>query len=355
MFFYILLVVLVLSFGIVSYRYSKWDNNFSLALLVIIIIIGGFRDRVGWDFDSYTRWYLEGNRDYNLEFGFLALMNVFRYFKWSAHFLFFFVSFATYFFLYLGIKKYTANRTLPLALYVLIPVMFLYSFTYIRQFLAVAIAFYAFSYLLEKKYIIYFLLMFLGISMHFSCIIPFVFFIIVSVYGDGIQLKYLGLLIGISFVISQIGVLYILSLLFKGSHYFYYVSQKNAVPVPMLKLLVFNFVGGFVIWYYSVNGFVNDNKKYFLLLYILSIIVLNLFSESVELTRIYIYFRIFEIVLLADIIRKAVDERKYTFVTVFVCCFYLFPFYRAIKFDYDQGLKGLTLTPYKTILWEGDE
>jgi hypothetical protein len=350
MLFYILLAVLVFSFCIISHRYPKLDNNISLALLAIIILIGGLRDRIGWDYNSYTTWYLEGNRDYNFEFGFLTLMNVFRYFKLSAPFLFFFFSFFTYVFVYLGIKKYTKEKTLPLVLYVMIPVMFLYSFTYMRQFLAVAIAFYAFSYLLAKKYIVYFLLMFLGISMHYSCIIPFVFFIVISKYEDRIQLKYLGLLIFISFVFSQIGVIGILSMFLKGSHYYFYVSQKHAVPVPIFKLLVFNVIAAFVIWYHSVKGFVDTNKKHFLILYILSIIILNLFAESTELTRIYIYFRIFEIVVLADIIREVWYERKSRIVIFFVFCFYLFPYFRAIKIDSEVGPAGLKLIPYKTIV-----
>ena len=135
----------------------------------------------------------------------------------------------------------------------------------------------------------------------------------------------------------------------KDSHYSFYVSQKHAVPVPILKLLAFNVVGTFVIWYYSVRGFVDDNKKYFLILYMLSIIILNLFSESTELTRIYIYFRIFEIILVAEIFQIALLNKRFWFVG-FVCCFYLLPYFRAIILDYESSSKNLKLTPYKSLL-----
>ena len=355
MFFYTLLVVLIFSFLIFSYKYPKQNQICSLLLLGILIVIGGFRDRIGWDYGAYTSWYLNGTRDDGLEFGFVGLMDFFRYFKVDYHFLFFFFSFTTYLFVYLGVRKYSKETTLPLVLYVLVPVLYLYSFTYIRQFLSVAIAFYAFSFLLEKRYVSYFLLMLIGVSMHYSCLIPFFLFGFVFVKGDKIKWIYLYMSLGISFVISQIGFIHLLSYIFKDSHYGFYVSQVHAVPVPLLKLLVFNSVGVGVVWFYKVNGFENSNQKYFLTLYILSIVILNLFSESTELTRIYIYFRIFEILIISTIIKTLFIKKKHLLLIGFISCFYLFPYFRAIKIDYDSGPEGLKLIPYKTLLWKVDQ
>lgn len=353
MIFYVLLVVVVLSLFLISYRFPTAEKGISLILLGILVFVGGFRDRIGWDYNSYTNWYLRGTRDDGLEFGFLGIMKVFRYLNVDYHFLFFLVSFFTYLFAYLGIRRFTKKSSLPLVLYTLIPVLFLYSFSCIRQFLSVAIAFYAFSYLLEKKYLIYFLLMFLGASIHYSCLIPFVFFMVVYQWGSPFKVRYLYICLIFSFILSQFGVIHILSLLFKGSHYLFYVSDKFAIPVPTLKLFVFNVVGVFVIWYYDRNGFKDERVKYFLILYIFSILILNLFSESVHLTRIYIYFRIFEILLIADIINNILFNRKYALVSVFVFCFYLLPYFRAIKIDYEMAPEGLKFIPYKTLLLPG--
>lgn len=354
MVFYVLLAVIIVGMFLVSFKYPSVEKNISLLLLSLLVLIGGFRDGIGWDYNNYINWYHNGTRDDGFEFGFLGLLKIFRYFNIDYHFLFFFFSFFTYFFAYLGIRKYTKNISLPLMLYFLIPVLFLYSFTYIRQFLSVAIAFYAFSYLLEKKYLIYFLLMFLGISIHYSCLIPFIFFIIVYLWGSQLKVKYLYIGLIFSFILSQLGVIYVLSLLFKDSHYLFYVSSKFAVPVPRIKIVVFNVVGAFVIWYYDRNGFKDRRQKYFLVLYIIAILILNLFSESRELTRIYIYFRIFEILLIAEIINDALFKRKYVLVSIFVCCFYLIPFFRAIKIDCEGTVsKELRLIPYKTILLPG--
>jgi hypothetical protein len=349
MIFYILLVVVFVSLFFVAYKYPSTEKGISLTLLGLMILIGGFRDRIGWDYRSYTNWYLTGTRDEGLEFGFLGIMKVFRYLNLDYPFLFFFFSFFTYLFAYLGIRKYTKNSSLPLVLYLLIPVLFLYSFTYIRQFLSVTIAFYAFSFLLDKKYFSYFLLMFIGVSIHYSCLLPFIFFLIVFQWGDLIKNQYLYLLMGVTFLMGQLGIIHWLSLLFKDSHYLFYVSSNFAKAVPLLKLVVMNSMGFLVIQYYEKNGFSYSNQKYLLLLYITSILFLNLFSESTELTRLYIYFRIFEIILVAEIIYAALRNKRFWLIGC-LCCFYLFPFFRAIHIDYETGPKNLKLIPYKTLL-----
>ncbi|MDR7208979.1 EpsG family protein [Flavobacterium piscis] len=349
--FYVLLLFVILALFLISYRYPSSEKNISLTLLGILILIGGFRDRIGWDFINYTNWYFKGTRDNDLEFGFLAVMRVFRYLNLDYEFLFFFFSFFTYLFAYLGIKKYTKKRSLPLMLYFLIPVLFLYSFTYIRQYLSVTIAFYAFTFLLERKYFIYFLWMLVGVSFHYSCLIPLVIFLLVFLWGDYMKNYHLYILMGISFVISQIGFIYWASLLLKDSHYLYYVSNKEAVPVPLLKLLIMNIMGILVINYFNKKKFQYDYQRYLLLLYVCSIFFLNLFSESTELTRIYIYFRIFEIILVADIIRYALLNRRFWLIS-FMCCFYFLPYFRAIQINSGSACKDeFKLIPYKSLLY----
>ncbi|MFZ0597964.1 MAG: EpsG family protein [Flavobacterium sp.] len=349
MIFYGLLLFLMLSLFFISYRYPSLDKTCSLVILAILILIGGLRDRIGWDYNSYINWYIKGTRDDSFEFGYLALMKIFRYLNLDYRFLFFFFSFFTYFFAYLAIKKYTKKTSLPLMLYFLIPVLFLYSFTYIRQYLSVTIAFYAFTFLIDKKYLAYVFFMIIGISLHYSCFIPFIIFFILYKWKDSIKNYHLYILIGISFVISQIGIIYWLSLLLKNSHYLYYVSHE-AVPVPLLKLFIINTMGVLVIKYFDKKGFQNNYQPYLLLLYVCSIFFLNIFSESRELTRIYIYFRIFEVILVADIIRYGLDNRKLILIG-FMCCFYILPYYRALEIDSESSLKDeFKFIPYKSLL-----
>jgi hypothetical protein len=350
MLFYILLVFLLISLFVINYYNDKFENPFSLILLVVMIFVGGFRDHIGWDYNMYVTWYINKTRDENVEFGFLSIMKIFRYLNLHYTFLFFFFSFFTYLFGYLAIKKYTKKTLLPLILYFLIPVLFLQSFTYIRQFLSVTIAFYAFSLLLERKYLSYLLLMMLGIVIHYSCLIPFIVFFIIFRWAEFLKISYLYVLMGASFIISQVGFISLLSILFKNSHYFYYVSEC-VNPVPLAKLLILNIVGLTVIWYYNKYGFQLLHQKYLVTTYICSIIIINLLSESVPLTRIYIYFRIFEIILVSEIIYHTLIKRKIVLLS-FLCCFYLFPFFRAITIDKETAPENLKLIPYKSLLFK---
>lgn len=348
--FYILLLLVIISLFYVSWRYSSLENVTSLVVLAILIVVGAFRDRIGWDYNSYTNWYINGTRDEGFEFGFLGIMKLFRYLQLDYKFLFFIFSFFTYLFAYLAIRKYTKNTTLPLVLYFLIPVLFLYSFTYVRQFLSVTIAFYACTFLLEKRYFIYATWMLIGISLHYSCFIPFILFFVLFKWGDSIKVNHLYFSIGISLIISQIGLIHWLSYLLKDSHYFYYVSHE-AVPVPFMKLLVLNTMTIILIRYYNNGKFLNDYKRYLLLLYVCSVFFLNLFSESRELTRVYVYFRIFEIIVVADVIRLILYEKKMLILGL-ICCFYFIPYFRAIKIDSESTLKDeYKLIPYKSLLF----
>jgi hypothetical protein len=352
MIFYVLLMFVMITLFLISYRYPSSEKIISLFVLGILILIGGLRDRIGWDYSSYISWYINGTRDNNVEFGFLTIMKFFRCLGLDYKFLFFFFSFCTYLFAYLGIRKYTQKTSLPLLLYFLIPVLFLYSFTYIRQYLSITIAFYAFTFLLEKKYFSYVLWMIVGSSLHYSCVIPFIVFFIVFIYGDLIKNHHLYLIMGISFILSRIGIIYWASLFLKDSHYLFYVSSKFAVEVPLLKLLIMNVMGVLVIKYSDKIGFQYNYQRNLLVLYICSIFFLNIFSESTELTRIYVYFRIFEIILVADIIRHSLTNKRFL-ILGFLCFFYVFPYFRAINIDSEGTLKDeYKFIPYKSLLFK---
>lgn len=346
------MALVMIAFFLISYYHPKSEKTISIVVLGILIIIGAFRDRIGWDYPNYVYWYENKTRDDNLEFGFLIIMKIFRYLNFDYTFLFFFFSFFTYLFAYLGIRMYTKKSTLPLVLYFFIPVLFLYSFTYIRQFLSVTIAFYAFSFLLEKKYVKYFLLMGLGISIHYSCLIPFAVYLMLFKWGHYIKIRYLYIVMGCSFILSKIGIIHLLSFFLKDSHYLFYVSSKFSVTVPWMKLIVLNIMGLIVLYYYDKYKIELSNQKYLILTYICSIILLNVFSESTELTRVYIYFRIFEILLVSEIIRSSLGNKKLLLIS-FVCCFYVFPFFRAIEIDgKEQPNDEFKLVPYKSLLFK---
>jgi len=156
-----------------GYLYPDKNKLLQWFVFVIVVAVAGLREYVGYDYASYVDWYINGKRDDNIEFGYLQIMNMFRYLNLSYHFLFFFFSFTSCLFLFLGIKKYTENQNFAFLIFLLLPELFLTSFSSIRQSFSVSVCFYAFYYLMNRKHTIYLLLMLLAVSVHYSAFMPF--------------------------------------------------------------------------------------------------------------------------------------------------------------------------------------
>lgn len=238
--------------------------------------------------------------------------------------------------------------TLSLTLYFLIPSLFLTSFSLIRQSLAVAISFYAFSFLMDRKFFMYIIFMLFAISIHYSALFPFLVFPFLHKIGKYVKMNYLYLVIIFSFILGQIGILDCISHFFKGSHYYFYVSNKTMVFIPLLKLLTLNFIGIIVVYFYSIL-IIDSKRKILLYVYIFSLITLNLCAESNDLSRLYTYFRIFEIILMVDIIYLFLSKKSYVLISG-ICLFYLLQYFNALIVDFEKVPMGYKMIPYKSLL-----
>lgn len=347
MLFYILFAFSVTSLLGLGYLYPNKNKLFQWVVFIIIIGVAGFRDHIGVDFDSYVEWYIHKTRDDKLEFGFVAIMNIFRFFNLSYHFIFFFFSFLTCLFLFLGIKKYTANQNFAFLVFLILPEMYLNSFCLIRQSFSVAICFYAFYYLMNKKYLIYLLLMIVGVSIHYSAVLPFLLFLIVFKYADKINVWYIAIMLIASFLLSKLSFIQIFDFLFENTRYSYYFSQHR-VPVNIYKIIVLNIVAFFVLFHFEKMKNRYPYQKYIILLYFFSVIFMNLFSALADMARIAYYFRIFEIIVIADLIFLGAKERRvWLFIGFYI--YYFSAFIYTLKGDLEMERKS-KLTPYKTYI-----
>ncbi len=350
MVFYILLVSVIFSLILVAYVYPKTEKGISLLLLGIMILLGGFRDRIGSDYDSYISWYLKGTRDEDFEFGFVAIMNLFRALHLSSHFLFFFFSFFTCLFVYLGIKNYTKNINLALLCYILIPSLYITSFTLVRQSFSVAISFYAFYYLINKKYFTFFLLMLIGVSIHRTCLIAFLVFLFTYRFADKIKIVHLVFALMTSLILSKLNFHYLFSGFFKDLRYSYYFSNQQ-ISVNFIKIIILNGVGLFILFYFDKLKKAYPYQKYLFVLYFFSLVSVNLFSTLNDLSRIYTYFRIFEIIVVVDLIFLE-NNRKRVFLFSFFFMMYFGTFLNGLKTDFEiQNTNMPKYIPYKNLLW----
>lgn len=347
MLFYVLFALCVSFLLGLGHLYPHKNNLLQWVVFVLMVCVLGLREYVGVDFAYYVNWYVNGTRDDKMEFGYVFIMNIFRFLNLNYHFLFFFFSFFTCLFLFLGIKKYTVNQNFAFIIFLLLPVLYLVSFSSIRQSFSVSMCFYAFYYLIHKKYVIYVLLMLAGIAIHNTAIIPFLVFPLVLKFADRVNLPIIVVLLFVSFLISKLHFIQNFYFLFENTRYSYYFSPAR-VPVNMYKLIVLNLVALFGLFHFEKMIDAYPNQKYIMLLYFFSVLFINLFSTLDEMTRIAYYFRIFEIIVISDLIFLYAKRKK----TLLLMAFYLY-YFSAYLYTLNGDLKienSSKLIPYKTFV-----
>lgn len=349
MLFYFLIIFCVTSLVGISYAYPNKNNLLQWLILCILICVAGFRHHVGIDYDWYIDWYVNKTRDDKLEFGFLAMMKLFRTLNCSYTTFFFFFSLLTLFSAFFGIKKYTKNVSLALLFFFLIPELYLCSFNLIRQSFSVCISFYAFYFLINKKYFIFIVLMFLAISVHNSATLPLLVFLVVFKYADRINSKCIALILTVSIALSYLDIIEMFGFLFKSTRYSYYFDSPRA-SVSFFKIVVLNSVAFFVLLNFEKMKARYDYQKYMLLLYFCSVVFMNLFNNFANVERLTYFFKIFEIVVVADLICLFAKERKILLFSFFYV-YYVSAFIHT--FDNDSKVKSTSkLIPYKTFILE---
>lgn len=349
MLFYVLVAFCITSLLGIGYLYPNKNTFLQWFVFGILVGIAGFRHHVGIDYDSYVTWYVNKIRDNDFEFGFLAIMNVFRKLNLSYHYFFFFFSLCTLFFVFLGIKKYTNNVNLAFLFFFLIPELYLCSFNLIRQSFSVCISFYAFYFLIHKKYFIFALMMFLGVTVHVSTILPLLVFLLVYKYADRIHSRHIALMLIVSLVLSDLNFLQIFEFLFKNTRYSYYYESPRA-NVSIFKTVVLNSIAFFVVFHFEKMKEKYAYQKYLMVLYFCSVIFMNLFNSFANIERFTYFFKIFEIIVVADLIYLVVKERKLLLLSFFYI-YYVSAFIHTLNTDFE--IKSTSkLIPYQTFVFE---
>lgn len=341
------MLLCISSISFLGFFYPNFKKELQWIVFVLLVCIAGFRVHVGIDYDSYVDWYVNKTRDYDFEFGFLGLMKLSRELHLTYLAFFFFFSLSTISFVFLGIQKFTENTLIALLFFFLIPEMYLGSFNLIRQSFSIGISFYAFYFLIHKKYVVFALMMLLGISVHFTAVVPLLVFILVYKYIDLIQSKHIVIMLLGSLLLSQLNAIEILDFLFKDTRYSYYFDSPRA-HVSLFKTIILNSVAFFVLFHFDSMKEKYPYQKYFMVLYFCSVVFMNLFNTFANIERITYYFKIFEIIVIADLLYLGSKNRS----LLLVSCFFMY--YSAAfihTLNKDLSFKSSSkLIPYKTFI-----
>lgn len=233
----ITLLFMILLFG----RYSYSNGNKLIPSQVthfygylILYVITCFRFMVGFDYPAYYIRFgdLQGASYFE------PIPKFFYYLSYklgSPVFLFTFFSFFTLTFVFLGIKKQSAHYYESFIVF--ITIFYLESLNIIRQWLAVAIMFYAFRFVRERKLIPYILFILLASIAHSSALVCLPIFFIYNyipfflvLVSSGVFIifseKIISTIMGISFLGLAKYSVYLRSVVSNGSQkvvYFFYI------------------------------------------------------------------------------------------------------------------------------------
>lgn len=327
---YVILIFFLIAFFIGIFLLNEYHSNSlnfpkigSILVFLILVLIMGFRYDVGIDYKTYESWFYNvyNGNEYEWAFNFI---NSFVY-ETTHEFVYLtlLMAFITNIFIFLGFRAWgLKNYYLYLAIIIYISSSYFFFANVMRQGVAVAIFFYASSFILNRNWKSYFLLIFFAMSFHISaCILfPLYFF-----KRKAIKLPlYICLILVCYFltytkIAQQIFNFFIsispLAGIYTG-HEFIFQSEVNIFSLNvagkvLLSLLIIFFANqsimrekNNVVFYYQIG----------IMIYILSL-------STFMFGRVSIFFQIFEIVAIPFIIANISNGKIRTILYLIVLCF----------------------------------
>lgn len=297
---------------------------FCIIIFVQLTIISGFRESIGFDYNSYRYHFYEISKlsffdtlKYNFEPGFSFLNKVILYFTDNYKILIFICSFITTGFVSYSIYK---NSKYPFySFFLYITLAFYYaSFNLIRQGLAISISILGLKYLKERKFLKYLLIILIAASFHYSALvmIPVYFFV-------NINLTYKKIII--FFLITSFGYIFfdkILAIALKiFPMYSEYLYSDFLKPLSVKSILIFLFI--FIILLFFKKYIIDQDKKNSMYINIAFLcFLISIFQTKIGvLDRIPYYLNIFSIFSIPLIIDCFENEKQKRLAGTFIIIF----------------------------------
>ncbi len=329
MLIYILLPILI-------YFLSRLKKNMGiyLSLYVIILVIGGLRDiSVGTDTINYYGLF-------TMEYSNPTIEPAWTYLNKACAFLFGKYSYVVFIGTFLAITpvfirawKSYHNPLRIILFYVLL--YYLYSsFNITRQAIAVSLIFFSIEYLLQEKWWKYLFFVMLATTFHYSALVCLLFPLVLKIkFTSNVSVIFFLLITYILGVSIGGVVIKILSHIPIIGGYSTYLVGEADVSITRLFLNLF-----FIAFTY-----VSSKRDIYYTLVLLGISIFNLFCFSSAVTRMALYFMIFQIVLYSETYSIKKDNAVISNVLIY---FYAIFYYAVMLMNNIGGV-----VPYKMSLF----
>ena len=358
MWIYLLIIFLIL---VLAYRecYGAYLSKKGLMLLVMALgLFVGLGDMLGgYDRYIYANLFDELSdqimqNDYNFwktnlfdmymsDIGYCWLNVALGFITRNRYIFILLVTMIIYINIYNAIKKYTNNYAL--ALLVFMGFWFFFTFTYLRQALAVSFAWYAIKYILQRNWKMYLVVMAVAILFHNSA------FVFAPLYFVPVRKYKRNTVLGIAIVCLLIGLTGIPSLIYDAYDNVAesmgvstsYTNEDNARWVYVLEAAVIMFI----IFRNYNTLFENKLKTLMTNIAISFCLILVLFYNSENGGRMSWYFVIGIIATLSNL---AGEKSKHLIINRYCVVIMCFCLYLRILIAW-----GVLVYPYKTFLTPG--
>jgi hypothetical protein len=338
---YIIVIIFLLLFD-----FFTRSNNRKIALIVLftVIIISGIRDDVGYDFRNYISFYLLESAP---EFGFNLVSKFMKLLGLNYNWMFFLFSFFTIMFIGKGIEQYTSHAKIAFLIYILVPGLYLNSFSIVRQSISIAVLFYGYHFLQNKKSFSYIITVFIATSFHYASLFTIPFFLISLQVKNIKRWMYLFIIL-ISIFLTRINLISIIFSRILGSTRYLAYATYNDEGAGLFKILTLNIFVLILLFFFYKKMNLKLKTMYFFT--VLSVAIVTVFGSVGAITRFSYYFRIFEVVLMADIIYlvKNKDARLFLII-ILIVGFYGSMFFNALLVDLRLEYFP-KITPYRSLL-----
>ncbi|MFI3163965.1 MAG: EpsG family protein [Bacillota bacterium] len=335
-------------------------ENIILSILIVGIptFISGLRYNVGADFPGYDSSYYSALDvtvgDYfssgAIEPGFFLLQKMTWIFNNSAA-MFTVAAFVTVYFTYKAIIYHREKISMAFAMIIFLFVLFPTSFNGVRQCLAVAVCFYAFRYITERKLKKYICFVLFATSFHVTAAVMLPFYVLGYKIGDK-SIKHKKKMILLNFTIilfTMICTIFYqeitIALFSQSATISRYVLYANDIDAGNNREIILNIIVLLAAIIYRKQLINNDEKNsIYIVFFAISVIIgatgfINPFAK-----RLALYFDVVQVLILANLITLSKDSvTKITFGS-------LIAIYSLVYFVLGYYIWGQSnIFPYQTI------
>lgn len=342
----VFILIIIILFIADQSVYRKRFGYFCYLAISITILFTILRDSVGYDYSTYVELFtMPAKRllERGLEPGFIGLTGFIQLYSDNYFWLFFIFGISIILLICHGIKLYTTNFRIAFIIYILTPGLFLNSFSILRQSLAIALLFNFFYYYYYKKNNIALFYFLTAVLFHYTVLVALPFFYIAKKITRSAKIY---IIIGIPFslFLSKINIIPTLIELILGDTKFIAYANFNDDGTSFSKLLILNLVFiAYLLFYKKLNPL----NKTLLVIVSTGLMLTNICADVAAITRIGYYFKIFDCVLIANIIKFIKNPYARVGVVIFIFLYFYTLFLNALNVDLNLTYYP-KLTPYKT-------